>query len=257
MGASGAAMTNIVSQSVGTVLGLWVLFTGRSRLRLTLRGFRLDLSIIWRIVRIGIPASIMGTQRSLSRLFLMKIISPFGTYALAAYTLSQRIEMILFMPTMGIGMAAGVLVGQNLGAGQPQRAERSGWLATGLAEALMLIASVAIFIWAEAIIGIFNKDPELVPVASKFIRIGIAAYMTMGFSGVLRQSLTGGGDTIYPMLVTLVTMWAVQLPLAYYLPRVANLDVYGVRWGMVAAIVVGAVAFIIYFKLGRWKRKRV
>jgi len=257
MGVSGAATTNLVTYSLGMALGLWFLFTGRSRLRLTLSNFRLDLNIIWRIVKIGIPASVMGVQRSLGNLALMWFIVPFGTLAVAAHTLAQRMELFLFMPGMGLGMAAGVLVGQNLGAGQPGRAEKSGWLAVGLVEGFMLICSLAILLWAESVVGIFNTEPGLVKIASIFLRIAAAGYVVLGVAAVLMQCLSGAGDTVPAMLVSLVTMWVVQLPLAILLPQVTNLGVYGVRWAIVAGIVVGAVAYVTYFRLGRWKRKKV
>ncbi len=257
MGVSGAALANLVGYSVGMSLGLWVLLSGRSRLRLTLRNFRLAPNIIWRIVKIGIPASVMGIQRSIGNLALMWFIVPFGTLAVAAHALGQRLEMALRLPSFGLGMAAGVLVGQNLGAGQPERAEKSGWLAVGLVEGFMLICSVAVLLWAENIIRIFNTEPGLVEVASTFLRIAAAGYLMMGLNAVLQQAVSGAGDTLPAMLVTLIMIWVVQLPLAFFLPRVTNLGVYGVRWAIIAGMLVGTVAYVIYFWLGRWKRKRV
>jgi len=257
MGVSGAAMTNVVSQSLGMVLGLLVLFTGRSRLRLTLRNFRLDLNIIWRIVRIGIPAAMMMTQRSLGRLVFVWLMTPFGTLAVAGHALVQRIEMFISMPGSGFGMAAGVLVGQNLGARQPERAERGAWLAVGFAESIMFICSVLILLWPESVIRIFNPEPGFVEIASVFLRIAVVGFLAIGFDVVLMRCLSGAGDTLPPMLVSLLTMWVVPLPLAFLLPQVTNLGMYGVRWAIVAGIVAGAAAYVIYFRRERWKRKRV
>ena len=257
LGVSGAAVTNVISQSLGLALGLWVLFSGRTRLHLTLRNFRIDLDIIWRMVKIGIPGSVTGIIRPFGQLIFMRIIISFGTLAVAAHTLCQRVEMILFMPSMALGMAAGVLAGQNLGAGQPERAEKSGWLAAGLVEGVMLIGSAAILLWSGSIVGIFSPEPGLVGLTSTFLKIAIAGYLVMGFAAVLGQCLMGVGDTLPPMLVSLVIMWVVQIPLAYFLPKVTDLGVYGVRWAMVAGIFVGAVTFTTYFRLGRWKRKKV
>jgi len=149
MGVSGAATADVVAQSAGLAIGFRVLFTGRTRLRLSMRNFSLDPGMIWRIVKIGIPASVMGMQRSLGNLVLMWIIVPFGTIAVAAHTLYQRIEMFILMPGMGLGMGSGVLAGQNMGAGQPDRAEKSGWLAAGVVEVFMVCCSISILIWAE------------------------------------------------------------------------------------------------------------
>jgi len=257
MGVSGAAITNVISQSLGTVISLWVLFTGRTRLRMTLRNFSLDLNIIRRMVRIGFPALVSGVQQSFSNFILMWIIAPFGTAAIAALSVGQRIEMFFFMPGIAFGMAAGVMVGQNLGAGQPERAEKSSWLAVGLVEAIMIIVSVVMLLWAESIVRIFNTEPTLVLIASRFLRIAVAGYIVLGFIVVFMSALQGAGDTMPPMMVSVVTAWVITLPLAYFLPKVTDLGVYGIRWAMVAGMVSGAVAFLIYFRTGRWKRKRV
>jgi putative MATE family efflux protein len=257
LGVTGAAMTNIFSQSLGTVLGLWFLFSGGTRLQLTLKNFSLDPPMIWRIVRIGIPASITGLERSFANLVLMWFIVPFGTFAVAAHSLVQRVDSFLHMPAMGVGQAAGVLAGQNLGAGQPERAEKTSWLAAGLFTCVMVVGSVVIWFWAEKVVGVFNAEPSLVEIASTFLRIEIVSYMVFGLVMVLTQCLNGIGDTMVPMVTTLATMWGVQVPLAYFLPRFTGLGVYGVRWGIVTAIVMRAVIYATYFKLGRWKRKQV
>jgi len=243
LGVSGAAVTNIFSQSLGTALGLWFLFSGRTRLRLTFKGFRLDPNIIWRIVKIGIPASIMGMERSIGRLVLMWFIVPFGTLAVAAHSLLERIDRVLFLPGMGLGLGAGVLVGQNLGADRPERAERAGWLALGLAESVMVICSVALLLWPESVIRIFNTEPGVVEIGSAFIRIEVGSFLVMSFTAVFRHSLSGAGDTLSPMLITLLMLWVVQMPLAFFLPRVTDLGVYGVRWAIVAGNVAGAAAY--------------
>jgi len=257
LGVGGAALSNVVAQTLGMSLSLWALFSGRTRLRLTLSNFRIDLSTIWRIVKIGIPAGVMSIQRSFGNLALAWLLVPFGTLAVAAHSLYQRVLMVLFLPSWALGMGSSVLVGQNLGARQPGRAERTGWLATGIVEAIMLVASAAILLWAEEVIHIFTNDPDLVEIASVFLRIATAGFIVAGLVTVLQQSISGAGDTMPPMIIGLLTVWAVQLPLAYFLPQATTLGVYGVRWAIVAGMVMGAVAYVIYFRVGRWKRKRV
>ena len=257
MGVSGAALSNVIAQVLGMSISLWVLFSGHTRLRLTLSGFRVDPGTIWRIIKIGIPAGVMSVQRSFGNLVLAWLLVPFGTLAVAAHSLYQRVLMVLFLPSWALGMGSGVLVGQNLGARQSGRAERTGWLATGIVEAIMLLASVAILVWAEGVIRIFSDEPGLVEIGGVFLRIATAGFIVAGLVTVLQQSISGAGDTLPPMIIGLVTVWAVQLPLAYFLPQITTLGVYGVRWAIVANMVVGAIAYALYFRLGRWKRKRV
>jgi len=257
LGVSGAALTNVVSQSLGGFLALWYLFSGRTKLRLTLKNFRVDLDIIWRMVKIGIPASVMGMERSFGNLVLMRFITPFGTLAVAAHTIVQRVEMLLYMPGVGLAQASGVLAGQNLGARQPERAERTGWVTAGLVEGIMVAGSVSILLWAESIVSIFSTEPGVVEITSTFLRIATAAYILQGFSIAFMMTISGVGDTLPPMLMTLLYMWGVQVPLAFFLPQITDLGVYGVRWAIVAGVVVGVLSYIIYFRLGRWKRKEV
>ncbi len=295
MGVSGAAITNVISQSLGFVLALWFLLKGRTvyfdlsdwrrrpaalptapdvtladspsrwnparveqaRMQLTFRDFRLDPGIIWGFIRIGLPAMVSGVQRTLGHYFLIVFVSPFGTAAVAAHTIIQRVEMLLTMPGMAFGQTSGVLAGQNLGAGRPNRAERGIWLAIVLVEVFLIAVSVAIFIGADGIVRIFSSEPDTVKLAGSFLRIAVAGYVVLGLTMVLMNALPGTGDTLPPMIIILVTTWLIQLPLAYFLSQSAGLGVLGVRWAIVSGMVVGGIIYLLYFRAGRWKSKKV
>ncbi|HEY91209.1 MAG TPA: MATE family efflux transporter [Dehalococcoidia bacterium] len=274
MGVKGAAMTNVISQSLGVALGMICLFTGRSvyfektgflpvlrlgpsRMRLTLRNFQLDFNIIRRIARIGMPAMVSGTERTFSQFFLMYFMAPFGTAAVAAHTIIQRVEMVLFMPGMAFGNGAGVLVGQNLGAGQPKRAEKSVWMAGAMVGVMLVVCSVVILLFAENIARIFNQEADLVEQAGIFLRIAVVGYMVLPLIVVFMSALSGAGDTLPPMIISTITIWVIQLPMAYFLPIYTDIGVYGVRWAIVAGMVVGAIGYTAYFRTGRWKRRHV
>lgn len=257
MGVSGAAAANAISQGLGGMVALWILFSGHSRLRLSMKNFSLDFGGIWRILKIGIPASIMAMERTFGDLVLMWFMAPFGTIAVAGHTLIQRMQATLRMPCMGLGIGSGVLAGQNLGAGHPDRAEKGGWLAMGVGEIFTILASIAALLWAESIVRVFSTDPEIVRMTSSFLRVGAAGYALMGIYYILQNTISGAGDTMPPMLVTLLNFWLVQIPLAFILPKYTGLGVLGVRWAIVAGMVVGVIAYVTYFKMGRWKHKRV
>ncbi len=256
-GVSGAAYSNVISQAVGGALGMWVLFSGRTRLRVTLRHFRLDWELIWRAVRIGLPASLTNVQRSLADLILVWLMTPFGTMAVAAHSLMQRIDQFAQMPGGSLGTAAGALAGQNLGAGRPERAVRTGWLSAAMATGISVVLCLIIWFWAERIFGIYSKDPKLINLSSTFLRINIASYVFWGVVVALSMCLNGVGDTMVPMITNLITMVGLQLGLAYYLSRYTSLGMYGVRWAAAAGIVVRAFIYSGYFRTGRWKRTRV
>ncbi len=257
LGIVGAAISNIISQVLGAIIGLWLLFSGRTRLHLALVDFKFAPSIIWRIIRIGIPAVVMNLQSSLGSFVLTWIVIPFGTIAVAAHSLTSRLESFISTPAWGLGAGAGVLVGQNLGAGQPQRAEKGAWLALLFAESFLVLCAVAILIKAESIIGIFNHDPDLVRLGAVFLRIACASYLVSCFTSILQSCLAGAGDTLPNMVISIVMIWLVQLPLAFLLSRISGLGVLGVRWALVGGWVFSALITLSYFRLGRWKHKKI
>jgi putative MATE family efflux protein len=255
---SGAAWAGVIAQGVAASLGLWVLLTGRSRLRLAFRNLKLDLDMIWRIVKIGIPASTTTTQRTFADLILMRFVIRFGTLAVAGQTLlSRMVNNLVYMPLMAGGMGAGILAGQNMGAARSDRAQRTAWLAVALCSGITLLISITVWFQAEGITRIFTREAEVIEIAAAFLRIEIIALLVVSLAIVLSQCLNGVGDTLPVMLINLVTMWGLVVPLAYFLPQVGDLGVYGVRWAMVTGVTCRAVFYTIYFLLGRWKRKKV
>ncbi len=257
MGVRGAALAGVISQGIFAAVALWIVFSGHTRLRLTMRRFGFDSSMIWRIVKIGIPASLGGIHMNVGSIVFMWFIAPFGTLAIAGHMLVSRIDMLILMPAMGLGAAAGILAAQNLGALQPHRAEKTAWIAVGLFTGVMFIFTIAILIWANSIATIFNAEPDLVDMAGKFLKIQTVSYMFNGLMIVMMSIMNSVGDTLIAFIIDLVTMWGIRVPLAVVLPKIAGLGVYGIRWALVADTVSSAIIFIIYFRSGRWKHKKV
>lgn len=257
LGTSGAAYTGIISACLGAGLGLWYLLSGRTRLRLDFKDFRFDARLIWRIVRVGVPASITGIERSLGQLILSRLIIPFGTMATAAHSLVLQVTQIINVAGSGVGQASAILAGQNLGAKQPEKSEKSGWYGAFFYTAIMSIASLSVWFFGKNLLGIFNNEPELLEIGMIFLRIQIVTYMFSGFANVLQQCLNGVGDTITTMLVVLLNMFGIQLPLAFVLSRHTGLGVYGTYWAVVIGTIVLAITYTLYFRHGRWKLKVV
>jgi putative MATE family efflux protein len=257
LGVRGAAITYITVMGLAMVITLWVVCSGHTRLHVRGRDFLPDFKTIWRMLKIGIPSSIMGLGRSFGDLALTRFMTPFGTLAVAAHSLTSRVEMLIRMPGSSLGMGAMVLVGQNLGAKQPKQAARSGWIAIALGQAFIVVCSAIIMVWAESIVSIFTTDPELIKLGAIFFRIAIAGYLTMYFVYIFQSCVNGAGDTIVAMFITLGMVWLVQLPLSFVLSRYTDLGMYGVRWAIVISFIIGAIAYTAYFWQGRWKRKKV
>jgi Na+-driven multidrug efflux pump len=236
---------------------LWILFAGRSRLQVTLKGFYVDLKIVWRIVKIGFPALVSMMQQNLAQLALVRLMAPFGTVALAAHGIVQRVEMMIFMPAMAVGMGSGVLVGQNLGAKQPERAQTTAWRTLVLLEGLVVVCSLALLLWPGTVIRIFSSELEMVSTAGTYLRIAVAGFVATGFLAVFNQSLNGAGDTTPTMIISVAAIWLISMPLAFFLPQLTNLGSYGVRWGIACGMIFNGLVHTIYFMFGRWKRKKV
>jgi putative MATE family efflux protein len=257
LGVSGAALSGVISQGIGGAVLLWILFSGRTRLHITLRNFKFDGSIIWRMVKIGVPSALSSIHLNIGNIVFMWFIAPFGTLAVAGHNLVSRVDMFVMLPAIGLGSAAGILAAQNLGAQQVERSAKTAWIAIGWLTGIMAVFSVAIWFFAGNIVQVFNPEAELVELASTFLQIQIASYMCNGLMFVMMNVMNTVGDTLIAFIIDLTTMWGIRVPLAILLPKLANLGVYGVRWALVADTVSSAIVFIIYFQSGRWKRKKI
>jgi putative MATE family efflux protein len=257
MGVSGAALSGVIAQGIGGAILLWILFQGRTRLKLSLRNFKFDTGTIWRMVKIGIPSALGSIHLNIGSIVFMYFISPFGTLAVDGHNIVSRVDMFILLPAIGLGSAAGILAAQNIGAKQYERSAKTAWIAIGWLTGIMTVFSAVIWFWAGNIIGIFSPDPDLIDLASTFLKIQIASYMCNGLMFVMMNVMNSVGDTLIAFIIDLVTMWGIRVPLAILLPKIANLGVYGVRWALVADTVSSAIIFIIYFRSGRWKRKKI
>ncbi len=257
MGVVGAAATNALSQGLGAAIGLWFLFTGKTRLRLSLKNFRVDFHTIWQMVKVGIPASISSIDRTLSGFVLIVLVTAFGTLSVAAHTIGQRVDMFILMPVMAFGQATGILAAQNLGANQPERAVRGSWIAVGFFTGVMVVIVALLWFWAEYVSGIFTNEPELIALTSVYIRIQLPAYLLFSLMMILWQTLNIVGDTIIVMVVGLITNWGMLLPIAIFLPKWLKIGVHGIWWSMVIILGIRAVIYGVYFMMGRWVRKKI
>ena len=273
MGLAGLAIANVIAQSLGSVMNFHALFRGTSRLHLSLTGYRIDWPLLWRMTVIGAPASVNMMERTMSQLILMRLISPFGDMAFAAFFLTQRVQMLSNLGSIGLGQAAGVLVGQNLGAKKPERAKAAvGWAL--LYVSLIKAGAVGILVaFPLTFLSLFNNQAELLEVAVPWLYILSISFLFMGPMQVFMQSFQTAGDTVMPMVNTLFTVWLVELPLALILSGTAaswtlfgeplpfvgliNLGQFGVAWAITITAFVRLIIYIPWFFWGPWMKKEV
>jgi putative MATE family efflux protein len=257
LGVAGAALSLVGSQWVGFSLQLGILFTGRARIRLDLRHLRVDLPLMWKIFRIALPSTIQMTLRSFSRATLLGVVALYGTFAVAAYGVAARVFMTVFVPGFGLGNAAATLVGQNLGAEKPERAARSAWLISGYNAALMVACAAIIVPLAEPIIAAFNDTPGVVALGAEALRIFAIGYVFSAMGSVLARGLDGAGNTLPAMVINLLTLWGIQIPMAWLLSSLLGWGTTGLWAGISAANVANGLIFAFWFRRGRWKYREV
>jgi len=257
MGVKGAAVATVISQIVAVSALLFILFNGKSRIHVHLAQWRPDLSMCWRILRIGIPGSGQMLSRSLLGVLMMRIVAGCGMAAVAAYGTCLRFLFIMLMPMFAIGGAVATMVGQNLGAGKPERARRVAWQASGIIMAFMALAAVVVVIFSQRLILLFNSDPDIVRIGSRYLRVVSPFFVFTALGIVMGRALNGAGDSLSPMILTVVTLWGIQVPLAILFSRIWQPATLGIWWAIVVAMVVNGLLMAVWFERGKWKTKRV
>ena len=254
MGIAGAAAANAAAQVVGVVWNLHALSSGSSRLRLSLLDYRVDLPLMWRIIKIGAPATVTQMERGLSEMVLIRLVSPFGDLALAAYSLTRRLERLTNIGSQGMGRASGILVAQNLGAEQPARARSTVKWAVAYVMAIRGSAGILLIVFPAFFIGLFSNEPEFVETAVVWLRIQAVAGTLLGGGQVLQQSFNIAGDTLAPMLVTFMSMWVMEVPLAFVLSRWTSAEALGIAIAIAVAMLIRFALYGGYYFTGRWLR---
>jgi len=257
MGLEGAALALIGSNTVGMLWGLATLITGRATVRLDLRNLRLDLPMMGRILRVALPGVLQRGAPNLAMSLLTRFVAWYGAPALAAWTIARRIFDFALIPSTGLSRSAPALVGQNLGAAQPERATRSVGL---IARAATLVGGAIVgllMLFAPQILVWFSRDAETIAVGISAMRTLGVGYLAFILNLVFDVAQAGAGDTLSPMIINLVSLWLVQVPLAYLLPHLAGLDADGIWLAVTASWILQAVLMGLRFRQGRWKLKRV
>jgi putative MATE family efflux protein len=259
MGYRGIAVSTASSFTAGMLISVALLATKRWRGVFT-EPWGVSFPTIRRIVDIGWPSVFLQVAWQAGSIVLYNILSRLGEgtiTALAALTNGLRIEAIIFLPAFALNMAASVLAGQNLGAGDPGRAEKLGWKTAGAGMVLLGGLAVPVFIWAEAFASILARTPEVLAETANYLRINMVSEPFLALGTILSGAITGAGDTRATMWIIVACMWGVRLPLAYLLAITLDYGPTGVWVSMVASMMCYALLMALRFRGGRWKHVRV
>ncbi|MBN1238264.1 MAG: MATE family efflux transporter [Gammaproteobacteria bacterium] len=257
LGVAGAAIATNIGRGVGALYALYCLIGGNGVLRLRAAHVRIARGVLAGLLRVSAGGIAQFAIATSSYIVLMRIVSDYGSAAIAGYTIAIRIVMFTLLPAWGLSNAAATLVGQNLGAGQPQRAEDSVRSAARY-NLMFLLAIAAVFIvFARPLVGIFSTEPDVLANGAACLRIISYGYGFYAVGMIAVQAFNGAGDTSTPTWVNLIFFWLLQLPLASWLAGGAGLGPRGVFWAIAISESLMAVAAVLLFRRGRWKRKVV
>src|SRR5437879_8897231 len=257
LGVTGAALATFIGRSIGVLYQFYRLLKGTERIHILMRQVRVQRVVLWRLVRVSLTGILQFAIAHTSWIGLVRIVSIFGSAAVAGYTIAIRIVVFAILPSWGLSNAAATLVGQNLGAKKPERAEQAVWR-TGLYNMLFL-GSLGVFfvLFAEPVIRLFTHDPAVVPLGVSCLRIVSYGNIGYAYAMVMLQAFNGAGDTVTPTIVNFFGFWLLEIPLAYWLAIPLNLRSNGRFYAIVIAEGSIAVASAVLFKRGKWKAQKI
>jgi putative MATE family efflux protein len=257
LGVAGSGIGTTIGRGCGVLLQLWFLSSGRSRVVVPWYKIRLIPALMLRLVRLSLGGMFQYLVAMASWLVMVRMCAAFGSAAIAGYTLAVRIFMFALLPSWGMANAAATLVGQNLGARQPDRAEKSVWIAGFYNMVFLGLVAVVFIAFAGPLVRIFNTDPDLVTMASRTLRTVAYGYIFYAWGMVMGQAFNGAGDTNTPTLLNLLCFWVLQIPLAWLLAFRLGFGVNGIFMAIPVAQSTLAVAAVLLFRRGTWKRRTV
>ncbi len=257
LGIQGAGIATTCGRGVGVLVQFYVLFHGARHIRVLRSQVRANFALMWRLVRVslgGIGQFIIATS---SWVGLVRIMSVFGSEALAGYTIAIRITMLTFLPAWGLSNAAATLVGQNLGAKKPDRAQRSVWLTGWATMGFMAVVMAIYLIWNDQLVRLFTHDADVVAVGADCLRIVSYGYLFYAWELVMLNAFNGAGDTMTPTRINFLCFWLVEIPIAYLLAMKTSFGAPGVYWSIVIAESLAGLVAIALFRRGKWKTRMV
>lgn len=256
-GVEGAAIATTTGRGIAVLAQLYILFRGSSYIKILAKDIRLHVDVMINLVKIslgGIFQFFIGTS---SWVFLILMMATFGSEVLAGYTIAIRVMMFTLMPAWGMSNAAATLVGQNLGAEKPDRAEKSVWKTGKYCAYFMGLVSLIYILGASTILRWFSDVPEVVEAGALCLQIIAAGYIAYAYGMVVIQAFNGSGDTKTPTWINFICFWLIQLPVAYFTAIHSELGPQGIYWSITGAEILIAIIGIWWFRKGKWKSVQV
>ncbi len=257
MGVTGAALATFTGRSIGVLYQFYRLLKGTERIHVLKRHVRLNLRVMAKLLRVSLTGILQFAIANASWIGLVRIVSTFGAAAVAGYTVAIRIVVFFILPAWGLSNAAATLVGQNLGAGRPDRAALAVWRTAFYNMIFLGSLGFFFFVYATPVVRLFVSDPAVVLIAASALRTFSCGNLAYAYVMVMLQAFNGAGDTITPTIVNFFGFWVLEIPLAWGLAVGLHMGAQGAFMSVVIAECAIAVTSVILFRQGRWARKRI
>jgi putative MATE family efflux protein len=257
LGVTGAAVGTTIGRGCGVLFAAWYLFRPGGRIHVDRESWRLDAGLLWKIVKLSSTAVLQFLIATASWSALVRVVAGFGSEAIAGYVIALRVVMFALLPSVGLSNAAATLVGQNLGAGKPERAEKSVWKAAYINAAFLGAVGLLFLIFSNPLVGFFTTDAKVLAYGTSALHIVAYGFVFYGFGMVLETAFNGAGDTWTPTYLNLFIFWIFEIPLAYILAYSFGFGADGVFWAITIAFSLLAVVSAVLFNRGKWKLKTV
>ena len=253
LGVTGSAVGTTIGRGTGVLLQLWVLFRGNGRIAVTRAQIRVEATVMARMLRLSLTAMFQYLVQMASWVGMVRIIAGFSSAAVAANTLAIKVVLFALLPSWGMSNAAATLVGQNLGAGRPERAEQAVWRTGHFNTAFLGLIGLIFVVFAEPLIHLFTTDPEVVPIAVSGLRLLSYGNISYAYGMVMAAAFNGAGDTTTPTILNLICFWLCQIPLGYWLAVPMGFGPQGAWSAILVADTLLAITAITLFLRGKWK----
>ncbi|MFC2131359.1 MATE family efflux transporter [Bacteroidota bacterium] len=257
MGIEGAAVATSIGRGTAVIYQFYLLFKGKGRIKISLANVKIDFKVIFQIFKLSTGSIGQNIIAMSSWIALVAILASFGSISVAGYTIAIRIIIFSLLPSWGMSNAASTLVGQNLGANQPDRAEQSVWLTSKYNLILLGFIGVLYVIFAEFWVGLFIAEPDVILKGAECLRIVSYGFLAYGVGMIVMHSFNGSGDTLTPTWINIGCFWFLEIPLAYMMAIVLGADESGVYYSIVISEIVLTIVSVILFKRGKWKERKV
>ena len=257
LGVTGAAVGTTIGRGCGVLFAFWYLFRGEKRFHIHPEHWQLDLSLLWKLVRLSSTAVLQFLIGTASWSALVRVVAGFGSEAVAGYGIALRMVVFLLLPSLGLSNAAATMVGQNLGAGKPERSESAVWTAAFFNAAFYGLIGVALLFVSSHVVQFFSIDPVVIDYGTDALRIIGYGFLFYGFGMVMETAFNGAGDTWTPTWINLFVFWIFEIPLAYLLAYHSGMGPHGVFWAITISFSVLSIVSALLFKRGTWKKKMV